>query len=390
VVGSRPVLVVVCVLAWTGVACSGGGGGRGASSSRSVPTASASTLGAHATATTTVEVAHAGAAVRSWTAQHGGGFLDLPAASSRFDSQVAVIDRRVYTAYVDGTLIESEPDGAVIRQRKVPGIATTTVAAGRLFVAGTATSATRAFVELVDATTLQTVWRAEWPDVPADASSYHGITRPIVSAGTDVLWVGVGSVLERRQIATGRLITSVVTGAQGAAPAVAPDDSTLYTLAPQTTPPHIVLQRRNPQTGAVLVASPGPVSVALFPEMVPVSTGVWIAYRTGSLGTATLYARTDLHRITGLPGLPNDSQGPEFGMGVEIASSNTNLWVAGINFLACANPSSGAWRHVINGPASSDGANSVGLVGIDDGRVVADLGTGLGSFDEHASCPGSR
>jgi outer membrane protein assembly factor BamB len=197
---SRSVLVVVCALTWMGVACSDGGSGHAAGSPRSATTVSSSMLRSQATTTTTIELAAAGAAVLSWTAQHGGRILALPAASSRFVSQIAVIDGRVYSAYVDGTLIESQPDGAVIRQRKIPGIATIIVLAGRLFAAGAATSATEAFVELIDPTTLRAIWRAEWPDVPANDPSYHGIIRPIVSVGAEVLWIGVGSVLERRQI----------------------------------------------------------------------------------------------------------------------------------------------------------------------------------------------
>jgi hypothetical protein len=379
-------LVLVGVLVVESVACSGNVVRH---APRSTPplttTVSSSRSAVQSTTTVGSEVTDQRARVLSWITQHRGKFLQLAAAPSRFPSQLAVVNGRVYSAYISGQLIETAPDGATVRERAVPGIDTLVAAGGRLFAAGGSIS-TGAFVASIDLTTLRPVWRTQWPHVPRNDPSYHGITSPIVTASRDVMWIGVGTILERRQPATGHLITRVVSGAQGSAPAVAPDDRALYTITPQTTAPYLVLQRRDPFTGAVQAAAPGPGSVALFPQMVPTTTGIWIAYRTGSLGTATLYARADLHRVTDLPGRPNDPQRPAFGMGVAIASSNANLWVAGIDFLACANPSTGAWRHITNGPSPSE-ESSVQLVGVDHSNIVVDLGVGLASFDEQAICP---
>ncbi len=111
-----------------------------------------------------------------------------------------MINGQVYTAYVDGHLIETEPSGAVVRKRAVSGIDWLTVAEGRLFASGASmTSTTGPFVERIDPMTLRTLWRAQWPDVPTNDASYHGVTAPIVSASRDVLWVGVGTVLEQGQ-----------------------------------------------------------------------------------------------------------------------------------------------------------------------------------------------
>jgi hypothetical protein len=104
-------------------------------------------------------------------------------------------------------------------------------------------------------------------------------------------------------------------------------------------------------------------------------SGLWISYRTGSLGTATFYDAVSL--VAGAPLAP-PGEHTEFGYDVNIAPGKGALIAEGADLsgvqVLCANAVTGVWRHWITLPAggaigvAADGVNA--MIAFDKGAVI--------------------
>jgi hypothetical protein len=232
----------------------------------------------------------------------------------------------------------------------------------------------RSYVERVDPVTLAPKWRRDWP--ASDSTKL----KLAASATTD--WVGVGNQLQRLDPSNGAVLSSLTT-ATPVEPAIDDGGTHLYTLS--NDPNGGVLDRRDATTGAVLRSGAGPIRIdSSDAQMVATSNGVWISYRTGSLGTATFYDASSLHRGASLvpPG-----EHTEFGYGVTVAFGKGVLIAEGQDQagsqVLCGDPVTGAWRHALTLPAGG----AIGLA-TDGGNVMVAFDKGAAILHQATLCTG--
>jgi outer membrane protein assembly factor BamB len=130
-----------------------------------------------------------------------------------------------------------------------------------------------------------------------------------------------------------------------------------------------------PQRSFPLSDVPGSAALSAIPA------GVWVSYRTGSLGGSYLYAAADLS-VIGPPGPTHSYNASDLfggGMGTTLTISGGTLWVADLGHFTCADPATGRVRATERTPQPS-------IVITVGHRLLGSTNAGLGLIGPPAAC----
>ena len=171
-----------------------------------------------------------------------------------------------------------------------------------------------------------------------------GDTFAPVSASSTTGWVGETGRIAEVDLETGRILRQIALPERDAQYSVSLGGSRLYAMAGATGVHPIEVLALSLPSGRI-VGSRALLGVGGY--LVAVRSGVWVAYRTGMLGTALLLSYPHLAtaspapptRRTKVP-LPGSAQG----MGISLSATGSTAWLVDGSGIACANATTGRVR----------------------------------------------
>lgn len=195
---------------------------------------------------------------------------------------------------------------------------------------GIPSTAGRAFLYQLDAATLAVIDHIDLPGPPST-----------IAAGPAGLWVGAGRFLILLDPSDGRVLRSLQVKGEVGHLAVDPTGRLLYVsthLPADLTP--LAITERDATSGAVLVSVPGPIGLAVN-RLSATTTGVWVSYATGTLGSVVLLRASDLHLVASFRGGGGEAGSND--VSAEVAGGI--LWVPNaLGGVWCADPATGRLR----------------------------------------------
>lgn len=257
----------------------------------------------------------------------------------------------------------------VVRSGSIDNVFAATLARGRLWVAATEDGKNRPVLVGLNPQTLKPLSKTAIPSNPSDPAQHL----PLTLAGTaSRLWAGAGSTLHEID-ASGKIVKSTPGEAPISSLAAAPDSENVY-VARYTEDQQILVTMVDPATGSV--AEYKGRSALAGGRLAATDKGVWLSYRTGSLGEVV---RLD-NPAPGSPPPPDPE--PAFTGSARIGAFTTpDLWITDLDKLSCGDPATGKIGDLAGWQV--DGAGAV--VG-EGGTVYVESSSGLLEFVPDRIC----
>jgi hypothetical protein len=235
-------------------------------------------------------------------------------------------------------------------------------------------------IQRLDPDTLRPIWT-----VPISGSTGDG---PGFTAGSGVVWVSTGNRLEQLDAQSGTVRESRALSVDNLDTSLAldPTGRLLYVVYGDTGGGTEPIEVRDASSGARLEFNPRGAASVGATDAVATTGGVWVSYRTGMNGAASFFRARDLGQsaVVTVAGMSS------FGMGVGLSVFGSTLWVANVQFLACADAATG---QAFAEPGQS-GSNSLNLyagpVAVDVRNAFVVIDGVLGVFSPHGLCPETK
>ena len=192
----------------------------------------------------------------------------------------------------------------------------------------------------LDLQDLAVVATHRFPAVYAGVPESIGPGATLTATVNGPLWLAGGSMLYALSPTTGTVLRQVPTDMAVFSLATAPDGTVLYAAGERLSFP-LVLTDFDARTGRMIAGESEADSVA-GGFVAAGDSGVWVSFRTGMDGVTVLHRKTSLGAVA-----PPDQDFPSpfhQGMGEQADVSDGALWLAGLEGLACADPTTGALR----------------------------------------------
>jgi hypothetical protein len=189
------------------------------------------------------------------------------------------------------------------------------------------------------------------------------------------VWAGEQGRVVLLSTASGRVLRSITLPEMEGQFGVSVNGSTLYAIANAVGTRPIEVYEVSLQTGTI-VASKGILGVG--GDVTAVRGGVWVAYRTGMLGTAQLLSSGNLAVVASRPATgPVPVPGSSEAMGISVIVTGGTAWLTDLTAIVCANASTGQVLDAASLPS-----------GVGEFWVVGAIGRSLYAAETRGSGPG--